>query len=814
MEKHKKLAVTEEEKSINIVDLFVYLVVHWKWYLLSILLFGGCFWYIYCKTPFTYSRVAIVMIKTPANSRSTMQLNNSDFTGLVNVASEILQFKSKELMRKVIDRLQANISYTVYDGLRPVELYTESPVRVTFLDAGMDEAHSLSVTPKSRQQVELADFSRGMEQRKVVNLNDTIHTALGRLIVFAAENYGESSFGKPVLVTCKPPEEMVSFWLYNLAIKQMSGDAALLHLTMNDLSPTRAADILDMLITIYNEEAIKDKNRIAVNTAEFIKERLQIIEHELGSVETDIEDLKRANNGVDIDMAAGMYIQDSREYESSIKELDTQLQLVTFIKQYLQDSSKEDELIPSNIGLEDLNIETQISRYNETLLRRNRLMNGSSSNNPVVQELNRTTQTMKLNIYRALDNLSASLRLKKQDYSLQENRVRQKVQAVPRKQREMLSIERQQKVKESLYIFLLNKREENALSQAMVDNNARVLDPVSGSNIPISPNKYKKLLLGVGCGVIVPSVILLLMLMLDTGVHNRKEIESIVSAPFLADIPQTPKAMANVHEVVVRARGLDALSESFRILRTNLGFMLSQTQERKVITLTSFNIGAGKTFISINLAASLVQTEKKIVLLDLDLRKGKLSEMAHCRQVKGVAHYLSDSSVEVTDIIVQDTFGEGLDLVPIGVIAPNPTELLLSKRLDKLVAELKERYDYIIVDNVPIGLVADATVVNRITDLTLFIVRVGKIDRRQLPELERLYQEHKLNNMAVVLNGTEKGSSGYGYGYGYNYGYGYAATQKKKGGWWRRNTLSHFDRVPCESYNACYGGLLIGFCIK
>ena len=786
MEKHKKLAVTEEEKSINIVDLFVYLVVHWKWYLLSILLFGGCFWYIYCKTPFTYSRVAIVMIKTPANSRSTMQLNNSDFTGLVNVASEILQFKSKELMRKVIDRLQANISYTVYDGLRPVELYTESPVRVTFLDAGMDEAHSLSVTPKSRQQVELADFSRGMEQRKVVNLNDTIHTALGRLIVFAAENYGESSFGKPVLVTCKPPEEMVSFWLYNLAIKQMSGDAALLHLTMNDLSPTRAADILDMLITIYNEEAIKDKNRIAVNTAEFIKERLQIIEHELGSVETDIEDLKRANNGVDIDMAAGMYIQDSREYESSIKELDTQLQLVTFIKQYLQDSSKEDELIPSNIGLEDPNIETQISRYNETLLRRNRLMNGSSSNNPVVQELNRTMQTMKLNIYRALDNLSASLRLKKQDYSLQENRVRQKVQAVPRKQREMLSIERQQKVKESLYIFLLNKREENALSQAMVDNNARVLDPVSGSNIPISPNKYKKLLLGVGCGVIVPSVILLLMLMLDTGVHNRKEIESIVNAPFLADIPQTPKAMANVHEVVVRARGLDALSESFRILRTNLGFMLSQTQERKVITLTSFNIGAGKTFISINLAASLVQTEKKIVLLDLDLRKGKLSEMAHCRQVKGVAHYLSDSSVEVTDIIVQDAFGEGLDLVPIGVIAPNPTELLLSKRLDKLVVELKERYDYIIVDNVPIGLVADATVVNRITDLTLFIVRVGKIDRRQLPELERLYQEHKLNNMAVVLNGTEKGSSGYGYGYGYNYGYGYAATQKKKGGWWRR----------------------------
>lgn len=316
----------------------------------------------------------------------------------------------------------------------------------------------------------------------------------------------------------------------------------------------------------------------------------------------------------------------------------------------------------------------------------------------------------------------------------------------------------------------------------MVDNNARVLDSVSGSNIPISPNKYKKLLLGVGCGVIVPSVILLMMLVLDTGVHNRKEVEAIVSAPFLADIPQTAKPAVSADEVVIRARGLDALSEAFRILRTNLGFMVSQSQERKVITLTSFNIGAGKTFISINLAASLVQTEKKIVLLDLDLRKGKLSEMSHCRHVKGVAHYLSNSSIVADDIIIQDALGEGLDLIPIGVIAPNPTELLLSKRLDELIAILRERYDYIIVDNVPIGLVADASVVNRITDLTLFIVRVGKLDRRQLPELERLYQEHKLTNMAVVLNGTEKGSSGYGYGYSYGYGYGYT-NQKKKGGW-------------------------------
>lgn len=289
------------------------------------------------------------------------------------------------------------------------------------------------------------------------------------------------------------------------------------------------------------------------------------------------------------------------------------------------------------------------------------------------------------------------------------------------------------------------------------------------------------MILGVGCGIIVPSVILLLILMLDTRVHNRKEVEAVVSAPFLADIPQTAKASVDAHEVVVRARGLDPLSEAFRILRTNLGFMLSQAQDHKIITLTSFNIGAGKTFVSVNLAASLVQTKKKVLILDLDLRKGKMSEMAHSKHVKGVAHYLSNPSIVVDDLILRDAFGEGLDLIPIGVIAPNPTELLLSRRLDELMDRLRELYDYIIVDNVPIGLVADASVVNRISDLTLFIVRVGKIDRRQLPELERLYQEHKLTNMAVVLNGTKKGSSGYGYGYGYGQGYGYKNAEKKKG---------------------------------
>ena len=768
MGKQEKNFLTEEEKSINLVDVFMYLLFYWKWYVLSILIFGGYFWYNYSKTPFIYSRAATVMIKTPANSQSTIRMNRyNSSSGQVNMANELLQFRSKELMRRVIDRLHAEVSYTVRDGLRQKELYTTAPVRILFLDAKPDEVLGVTVTPKSEKEVLLTDFSRGVGEKKTVNINDTVETVLGKIVVFAAGNYALDCWGKPVKVVKNSREGMVGFFLSNLSIKQMDGDAALLNITMNDLSPLRAADVLDMLISVYNEEAVEDKNRTAVNTAEFIKERLGIIEKELGSVETDIEVMKRESEWGDINTAAGMYVSDSRQYESLLKELETQLQLVNFIKMYLQDGSKADELIPSNIGLTDLNIENQIALYNETLLKRNRLVNGSGSNHPVVQELNRSIQAMKQNIFRAVDNLSASLALKEKDFSRQENVARQKVQTVPRKQREMLSVERQQTVKESLYIFLLNKREENALNQAMVDDNARIIDPASGGNAPVYPNRYKKLLIGVGCGVVIPTVVFLLMLILDTRVRSRKEIEDFVSAPFLAEVPQVEVKETEAKDIAVRVHGRDALSEAFRILRTNLGFMALQAQEQKVITLTSFNAGAGKTFVSVNLAASFAQTEKRVIILDLDLRKGSLSNIVHAKHVKGMAHYLSDSSVNINDIIMKNGFSEGLDMIPVGVIAPNPAELLLSKRLDELIAELRKRYDYVIIDNVPVGLVADATIVNRISDLTLFIVRAGKLDRRQLPELERLYLEHKLTNMSVVLNGVKKGSRGYGYGYGY-----------------------------------------------
>lgn len=348
---------------------------------------------------------------------------------------------------------------------------------------------------------------------------------------------------------------------------------------------------------------------------------------------------------------------------------------------------------------------------------------------------------------------------------------------MPGKQLELLTIERQQKVKEALYVYLLNKKEENALSMAMTDDNARVIDQANGSYAPIYPNKLKDLAIGLLCGLAIPSVILLLMLLLDTSVKTRTEIEDVVQIPFLAEIPLAKDSQIGKNDILIRADGKDPISESFRILRTNLGFMNAGGKPMKVITFTSFSSGAGKTFTSMNLAASLIQLKKKVILLDLDLRKGTLSSQLQLKGVKGIAHYLSDLSINIDEIIVQNLPVQGLDMLPIGIIAPNPVELLLSSRFDELINCLKEKYDYVIVDNVPMKIVADSSIVNRVTDVTIFVVRSGKLDRRQLPELEKIYQEKKLNNLAIVLNGIPKRaysySYGYGYGYGYSYGYGY-----------------------------------------
>lgn len=770
----------KNDQGLNIVDLFMYLASQWKWFLLSILICGGIAWYNYARAPLVYFRSATVIIKDPSNKASTSGLDRFDnFINKVNVANEILQFRSKKLMREVVQRVHADVSYQIKDGLRSNELYNESPVLVSLPDALPEQSFSFTMTLKDAKTVTLSDFS-GIEAKPSyeVALNDTVAIIEGMNVVVTATNYLRDSWlNTPIRVQKLPVESMVNYYKNALGIQQEEEEASILTLALKDSSPARAEDVLNTLITVYNEEAIKEKNQVAVNTANFINERLIIIERELGNVESNLESFKQRNQIVDIASSAGMYMTESQKYNADAMELETQLRLANFIKDYLTDPGKETDLIPSNTGISDMNIENQISLYNAAKLKRDHLIDDSSVNNPVVQELNNSLRAMKQSIIRAVDNMIVSLNVKRNDAQNREMRAQDRVTAIPTKERQMLSIERQQKIKEALYLFLLNKREENALSQAMADNNARVIDGAEGSNAPISPNRNRILLLGLLVGIALPGAVCLAILFMDTRVHGRKDIEGATSVPYLGEIPLDKEAMKDHRKKVmaVKEQGDDIVSEAFRILRTNMAFLSKKDKPAQVITFTSFNIGAGKTFIARNLSMSLAYMKKRVVMVDLDIRKGTLSRHFGHYHV-GVTNYLSDNTVKVDDIIQHQ---EGFDLIPAGILAPNPAELLMDNRLDELINELRARYDYIIADNVPVGLIADATIANRIADLTIFVVRAGKLDRRQLPDIEKLYQEKKLKNMALVLNGANPERHGYGYSYGYGYGYGYGTKKKK-----------------------------------
>lgn len=772
----------KNDTGINLVDLLAYFASKWKWFLLSVLVCGGIAWYHYARSPLVYFRSATVIIKDPSNKTSTTGLDRFDnIINKVNVANEILQFRSKKLMREVLQRLHADISYQLEDGLRSNELYNQSPVLLSFPDALPEQHFAFTVTLKDKKSLVLSDFT-GIDVKSdfTIEMYDTVTLSRGMRVVATPTNYYNDSWtGTPIRVAKLPMESMVNYYKSALGIQQEEEESSILTLALKDGSAARAEDILNTLINVYNEEAIKDKNQVAVNTADFINDRLIIIENELGGVESELETFKQRNQIVDIASSAGMYMSESQKYNTDALELETQLRLANFIKDYLTDPAKETDLIPSNTGIGDMNIESQINLYNTAKLKRDHLIDDSSVNNPVVLELNNSLRAMKQNIIRAVDNMIVSLNVQRSDAQSREMRAQNRITSIPTKERKMLSIERQQKVKEALYLFLLNKREENALSQAMADNNARVIDGAEGSNSPISPNRNRILLLGLLVGLAIPSLACLGILFLDTRVHSRKDVEDIVSVPYLGEIPQDKEAgKLNEQEspfLLAKEQRDSTVSEAFRILRTNMAFMARKDLPQQVIIFTSLNEGAGKTFISKNLGMSLVLAKKKVILIDMDIRRGTLSRQFHLHKT-GLTNYLADATLSVEDIIQHQ---DGFDIIAAGAIAPNPAELLMDERLDNLVTELRRRYDYIVVDSVPVGIIADATISNRIADLTIFVARAGRLDRRQLPEIEQLYKENKLHNMALVLNGADLhrryGYYGY-YGYSYKYGYG----KKKK----------------------------------
>ena len=776
-----------EENELNLEDILQVVLANWHWFVLSVVVCAGAA-FLYLKwAPKVYTRTASVLIKDDAKGGALSESAAFEDLGIFgtkrNVDNEVLVFKSRRLMTEVARNLHLDVSYTVKEGLRTVELYTQSPVLLSFPDAEEAQAFSLRAKPISAEEVVLSDFvidDESAGEPMTVALNDTVTTPVGRVVVVPSLYYGDKYFNTTVQVTKSPLQNVAIGFQANLQATLASKTATIINLTLQDVSIPRAEDVINTLISVYNTDAINDKNQIVMNTSNFINDRLIVIEKELGSVDSDIESYKREHQLTDISSETGMYLQTSSRNQQEGLSLENQLSLAKYIKNYLTDPGKSSELIPANTGISDVNIESQIGEYNEMLLKRDKLISNSSNKNPVVQDLNNSLIAMKQTIIRSVDNLIVGLNIKIKNVQAQEEQTNRRISAVPTQQKEILSVERRQKIKEELYLYLLNKREENELTQRMTESNARIIDPASGSNVPVAPKSMMIFLASIVLGCAIPAGVLWMLVISDTKVRSRKDVEGVLSVPFLGEIPMRDKKDKN--EVVVHENGRDSVSEAFRIVRTNMDFMRVKDKNMQVVMFTSFNPGAGKTFVSINLAMSFALTHKKVVLVDLDIRKGTLSSHVQVSDM-GVTNYLSGRIDNVDEIIQKGELYDKLDIIHAGPVPPNPAELLLSDRLEALIAGLRERYDYIILDNVPAGVVADAVIVNRVADLTIYVVRAGRMDRRALPEVEKLYQEGKLRNMSLILNGTvyKHGAYGYryGYGYGYSYGYGYGYGQRK-----------------------------------
>ncbi len=784
----------QTEKTLSVRDVFAICLANWKWLLASIIVCMLAATYYCFKTVPNYVRTAQVLIKEDRKSSTVQGDVSQAFSNMgmgitkVNVYNEIVNFKSPDLMLQVAKNLNLDVDYKV-KGLRYYHtIYgTGLPVKVTFLDQERSRFSGMMLTlNEDSTSVTLHDFIRGKSdlnaEAVTVAYGDTVNTPLGNLVVTRSEYADQAEVDRPIYITRTSPQAAASYCRGRVSVDLDDKNTTVIDLNYRDVNIQRAEDVLMMIINCYNENWIKDKNQITISTNEFIAERLNVIEQELGSVDKTITSYRSTHRLPDAGAVAQMDMQISAEASKHLMELNNQLSIARFLQSDIR-SASPGTLLPANVGLDDINSQNEISKYNETMLQRNRLVESSSEENLLVVDLDQQLAALKSSILNSLDNYIRSVNIQIQSSQRVRSTSEARVSDVPLQAGQLLSDERQQKVKEALYLFLLQKREENELSQAFTAYNTRVVATPYGSNAPVSPNKSKIYLIALFLSLAIPFVWFFLKETLNTTVRGRKDLENL-SAPFLGELPATErrkglKSLTKLkisdkkedRKIVVKPRSRNMINEAFRVVRTNLEFLKGKDGDKKVFMVTSFNVGAGKTFVSSNLATALAVSGRKTIIVDLDIRKRSLSALAD-QPKHGVVDYLSRETDKWEDLVVHECGGNALDLRPTGKMPPNPAELLAEDRLGQLVSELKQKYDYIFLDCPPIEIVTDSDIIAPHADITIFVVRVGLFTRSMLPEVERYYQEKKYNNMAILINGSDT-SGRYGYKYGYKYGYRY-----------------------------------------
>ncbi len=785
----------EPEEGISLRDFLEIFTSNWQWFLASVIICVICTRIYLATKPYIYRRQAVMLVKesdgsSVPRSRSIgndalMQLNGVMVGS--SVKNELYILRSHLLMKEVVRTLHLDVLYSYRKGLQVVSLYNNRPFDIQFAeeDSGTMSAFKVQILNEKECKVSLmVSTNKKFDYEKIVRFDQIIETPVGKFKLIPIAKNLNAFIDETINITHIDNESAANMIGGRISTNEVDKMSSLVNITCTDTNIQRADDILSALLNAYKQSIIDDKNILAQSTADFIDERIQLISRELNEVEGNIAQFKQNNNLVDISSnAQAVFTQYTKARQHTI-DLQAQKVAVEYLLQHLKKKSEGYALIPT-VNITDGGSQSMIGQYNQLMLERNRLVENSGETSSTIKELDSNLSQLRQATITSVQAYLASIDVQIQHSLQEENTLQKTLSTVPQKEKIMLDIARQQAIKETLYTYLLNKREETALQLAISEANIRIIEQPYGSTAPFAPRKSTITCGAALVGFALPFAVFFLINMLNVSVRGRKEIEMFTTIPVIGDIPHI-KGDFNDSGIVVSEKSNDPVNEAFRMLRFNLSFV---KKDARVIMFTSTMPGEGKTFISRNFAYALSLIGKRVLLIDTDIRKRTQTAALASTHKEGLTSYLNGTIDNPMELVVQSNEGKNkIDLLPAGLVPPNPAELLMSERLDELVEKLKEVYDYIILDNVPAQMVADAAIVNRVADLTIYVVRTRKLDRRFLPELERLYQEKKFSNLTILINDAEVERKYYGYGnyayygyYGYSgYGYGYGSNKKKK----------------------------------
>lgn len=783
----------EHDDGFSLQLLLVKFFIHWPWFLVSVLVcVVVSLIYIRYKTPI-YRIDGAVLITEENRSKpkaGTVDLQNLGIMSMTNnFDNEIEILQSRALVKKVVSDLGLYVDiYRQQSLASPAPIYKNSPVDVYVAPEVVDTmpgmlSFEIECLPDSTYLVHTSTLAGQDDEDCTITLDSlpaVIHMEYCDISLHANPN------GKPVkkpltlLVNVQNLSSAVARYLNALVVEPRSKTTTIAQIYVSDTHRKRGVDFVNSLVYNYNQDANTEKNQVAQKTAAFIDERIDIISRELGHAETRLADFKQSAGLTNLTSDAQLALSQNAKYEGDRLENSTQISLVEYLQSYVNNPANADEVIPANVGLKDINLTSIITQYNDVLLDRKRLQRTTSDSNPAMQQANDRVKVLRRSVEATIASTLKGLRIAQADIEHQSSKYQSRINSAPRQEKEYLSISRQQEIMATLYTLLLQKREENAITLAATANNGRLIEDPEATLAPVAPNRRRIVLIAFIIGLLIPFVVFYIIELLKYKIENQADIEMLTDVPMVAEVPNIEKVEET--GIVVRENHNGIAEEAFRALRTNLMFMLKPGH--KVIMFSSTQSGEGKSFVAANTALSMAILGKKVLIVGMDIRKPGLNKtFGFSRRTRGVTDYLRDpANADLDQLILHGSVHPNLDVLPGGAIPPNPTELVAREVLDQLMAELKQRYDYIILDTAPIGMVADSAIIGRVADICLYVCRADVTPKAGFVFINRLVYEKKFDQLGVVLNGFNARKRknniyarryGYGYGYGSSYGYGY-----------------------------------------